>query len=88
MRYLSYTRPFYSQYTNVKQFDALMEGYAEYYNFNDMISVNDSIHFYDAHHMNKEGVDIFTPKIVDILEKHRARIHNNGVPDPRKADVK
>ncbi|MDO6790930.1 MULTISPECIES: hypothetical protein [unclassified Tamlana] len=67
---------YYSRYSNVGQFDSIMESYTEYYNFNKIINLNDSIHFYDEHHMNKEGVDLFSPKIIEMLNKEKARTHN------------
>ena len=44
-----------------------MQSYGTYYNFNEMISLDDSLHFYDSHHLNQNGVNIFNAKLIDVL---------------------
>ena len=66
--YAPIPRPTYERYTNAKYFDSVMQGYATYYNFNEMISLNDSLHFYDSHHLNQNGVEIFNEKIIELIE--------------------
>lgn len=58
----------YSSYSNISQFDSLMSSYSNYYNLNEMMNLNDSLHFYDSHHLNKVGVDEFTPKLIEMLK--------------------
>lgn len=58
----------YSSYTNNSYFDSLMTNYSEYYNFNELITLNDSLHFSDAHHLNQSGVDIFDQKLIETLK--------------------
>lgn len=62
---------YYKSFSNTDYFDSLMKSYSEYYNFNKIITLNDSLHFYDADHLNKAGVDKFTPKLIDILENRK-----------------
>jgi hypothetical protein len=45
-----------------------MNQYADYYNFNEMMSLNDSLHFYDAHHHNQNGVELFNEKLIEVIE--------------------
>lgn len=63
----------YSRYTNNNYFDSLMTTYSEYYNFNEILDLNDSLHFYDSHHLNQLGVNIFNEMLIEILKelKHR-----------------
>lgn len=57
----------YSRYTNNQYFNDLMREYSIYYNFNEIMSLNDSLHFYDSHHLNQEGVKLFNKKLIEIL---------------------
>lgn len=57
----------YSMYENSPSFDSTMSAYSDYYNFNELISLNDSIHFYDSHHLNQTGVEVFNNALVDLL---------------------
>ena len=43
----------YESYANNHYFDSTMKRYGEYYNFNEIIDLNDSLHFYDSHHLNQ-----------------------------------
>lgn len=59
----------YSSYLNNSYFDSLMTGYGEYYNFNKILSLNDSLHFNDSDHLNQIGVEIFNDKLIDMLNQ-------------------
>ena len=59
----------YDSYINTNYFDNLMEGYSKYYNFNEIVSLNDSLHFYDSDHLNQNGVIIFNKKLIEILNE-------------------
>jgi hypothetical protein len=61
----------YKSYSNTIYFDSIMESYSEYYNFNEIIKLNDSLHFYDSHHLNQNGVELFNKKLIEILNKKR-----------------
>jgi len=63
------TKGFYSAFTNNKEFDELMQGYGTYYNFNNLMTLDDSLHFYDAHHLNQHGVELFNAKVLEVLDR-------------------
>ncbi len=65
----------YNSYTNISFFDSLMSQHSQYYNFNELVSLNDSLHFYDSHHLNQNGVTIFNKKLVELLEETNAQTH-------------
>jgi hypothetical protein len=57
----------YNRYLNNDQFDSTMSNYATYYNFNEIIGLDDSLHFYDSHHLNQLGVNVFNKKLIEII---------------------
>jgi hypothetical protein len=57
----------YSSYLNMWYFDSLMTSYSEYYNFNEINTLKDSLHFYDENHMNQLGVELFSKELSGIL---------------------
>lgn len=59
----------YDSYINSSYFESLMSEYSEYYDFNKIISLNDSVHFQDSHHLNQNGVELFNEKLIEILNK-------------------
>jgi hypothetical protein len=65
------TNKLYSSYLNNNYVDSLMQSYQlDYYNFNNLITLNDSIDFYDAHHLNQNGVNKFNMKLTEIFFKN------------------
>jgi hypothetical protein len=58
----------YKSYQNVESFDSIMLKYSTYYNFNKMMNLDDSTHFYDSHHLNQNGVEVFNNKLNEVLE--------------------
>lgn len=67
----------YHSYVNNSYFDSVMQTYSTYYNFNQIVSLNDSLHFYDSHHLNQNGVKIFNEKLIELLNENKARTHNS-----------
>lgn len=63
------SKSLYNTYPKNDFFDSLMGTYSTYYNFNKILNLNDSLHFYNADHLNKKGVQIFDLKLLDILKK-------------------
>ena len=57
----------YNSYADNDGFDKLMQEYSSYYNFNTLIKLNDSLHFYDPHHLNQLGVETFNAELIDLL---------------------
>jgi hypothetical protein len=61
----------YNSYTNNKNYDRKMKHYGDYYNFNKLMMLNDSLHFYDANHLNQLGVELFNKKLIEtVLQKN------------------
>jgi len=65
--YAPITSALYRSYVNNDIFDTKMQMYGEYYNFNEIIELDDSFHFYDSHHLNQRGVNIFNKKLIDVV---------------------
>lgn len=65
------TAALYNSYKNNNVFDYYMRKYPNYYNFNQILQLNDSLHFYDSNHLNQNGVRLFNQKLIEIL-KHRS----------------
>ncbi len=61
----------YDSTINSKYFDSVMRKYSTFYNFNEIISLNDSIHFYDSNHLNQNGVEIFNKELIKLLNKNK-----------------
>ncbi len=57
----------YDSYVDNTGFDKLMQDYSSYYNFNTLIILDDSLHFYDPHHLNQLGVETFNAELIDLL---------------------
>ena len=58
----------YNSFNHNKEFDSIMSAYSSYYNFNKIIHLNDSLHFYDSHHLNQSGVKIFNNNLIEIIK--------------------
>ncbi len=67
--YAPLTSSLYKSYTNNQTFDDKMKKYGCYYNFNEILNLNDSLHFYDQVHLNQNGVEIFNNKLIEKLIK-------------------
>ncbi len=48
-------------------FNSQMRDLGDYYNFNEIMTLNDSLHFYDAHHLNQNGVELFNQRLIELL---------------------
>ena len=66
----------YESFTNTKYFDSIMNQYSNYFNFNEIMSLNDSLHFYDSHHLNQHGVELFNKKLIRILDSEYFSKHD------------
>ena len=67
----------YISYSNNHYFDSIMRRYSKYYNFNEILTLNDSLYFYDSDHLNQNGVNIFNKKLIELLNENKAPTHNN-----------
>jgi hypothetical protein len=63
------TPDLYQSYSNNADFDSAMKNYAKYYNFNEILKLDDSLHFYDSNHLNQNGVVVYDQEIAQILKK-------------------
>ena len=61
------TSDLYNSYTNNPEFDNEMRKFGDYYNFNELIQLDDTIHFFDYHHLNKNGIKIFNKEVLEIV---------------------
>lgn len=60
----------YLSYQNISYFDKIMKNHGAYFNLNKTMSINDSIDFYDSHHLNKNGVLKVSEKLLELLKKN------------------
>ncbi len=58
----------YRSYTNQAYLDSIYSSKALYLNFNEIVQLDDSLHFYDSHHLNQHGVQIFNEKLIEVLD--------------------
>lgn len=65
------SKSLYSGYTNMNYFDSLMSTYSQYTNFNKILKLKDTIHFYDADHLNQHGVKLFNEKLLNIIKLNK-----------------
>ena len=61
--YTPITKPLYTSISKSTDFEVLMNKYGNYYNYNEILSL-DSTFFYDRHHLNKKGVKVFNEKVI------------------------
>lgn len=62
----------YCRYINSSEFDKIMGEKTKYYNFNKILTLNDSLHFYDSHHLNQNGVEIFNNKVIELINNDKS----------------
>lgn len=58
----------YYSFTNRNFFDKTIEKNQVYYDFNKIMSLNDTLNFYDPDHLNQSGVELFNIKLIEILQ--------------------
>ena len=64
------TKERYDSYSNNSEFDLYFKSLADYYNFNHILELPSTRCFYDSHHLNQEGVEIFNKSLVKILKNN------------------
>ncbi len=69
--YAPITSNLYNSYTNNKEFDKLIKSYGKYYNFNELMRLNDTLHFFDSNHLNQKGVELFNQSLIGLLKKNK-----------------
>ena len=60
------TKSLYHSYKNKIYFENLIRNYGKFYNFNELMNLDDSLHFYDADHLNQLGVEIFNAEFLCV----------------------
>ncbi len=65
------TSNFYNAHTNNIEFDDRISNYGIYFNFNEISKLDDSLHFYDAHHLNQKGVEILDNDVINLIFKKK-----------------
>lgn len=58
---------FFHAHLNNEVFDNYMIRHGRYLNFNMMLNLDDSLHFYDATHLNQNGVEIYNQKLLEVI---------------------
>lgn len=72
------THNLYSSYTNPEYFDNTMKKFGDFYNFNKIAKLSDTLDFYDSHHLNQNGVEIFNSKLIEILKKQYKTLESSN----------
>lgn len=57
----------YNSYQEIKEFDHLMSSIGPYYNYNTKLRLDDSLCFYDSHHLNQNGVEKYNRNLIEHL---------------------
>jgi hypothetical protein len=71
--YAPVTKAEYLSYTDRENYNKKMKAKATYYNYNEIISVDDSLHFFDNHHLNQNGVILFNTHLSKLLQNKLAK---------------
>lgn len=66
---LPLTSKLYNSYLNNNEFDSLMKKFGVYYNYNNLIDLDDSLHFFDDDHLNQLGVIVLNTEILKIINQ-------------------
>lgn len=72
------TKVKYNSYSSKKHFNSQISKYGYFIDFNNLENFNDSIHFYDNHHMNQLGVELMNKMLIDSLKLFNQL--NNDIP--------
>jgi hypothetical protein len=73
------TKRLYQSKQNYKDFTQLMleKSAGRYYDFNTLISLNDTLHFYDDNHLNQDGVAIFDAFFISKMQSEKILPHKD-----------
>ncbi|MEO7907302.1 MAG: hypothetical protein ABIT06_10035, partial [Saprospiraceae bacterium] len=66
-----FTNSLYNSKINNHYADSFFTSKSRYINFNTRLSLNDSLHFYDADHLNQDGVILFNEAVLDWLKNEK-----------------
>lgn len=57
----------YNSFINIGEFEERMDKLGIFYDFNKLMKLNDTLHFYDSHHLNQSGVELFNRELIKLL---------------------
>ncbi len=64
------TEELYSSYKNVDKINSWLESFGvPFYNMNNLVELSSEKHFYDAHHLNQDGVEKTNKILIEILKE-------------------
>lgn len=66
----------FDQYQDEFHVEDFFKTLGNYYNFNDYVELNDTLHFFDSRHLNQHGVEIFDEAVIKILLDSAGRSEN------------
>jgi poly-D-alanine transfer protein DltD len=61
------TKVLYNAFVDNEEYDRKMKAYGEYFNFNKIVDLVDTLHFSDTHHLNHQGVQVFNKKLLEVI---------------------
>lgn len=62
------TKIFYKARKNNLYYDSLISSYGKYFNLNELLNVDDSLHFFDYHHLNVKGAEIASEYVIGLIK--------------------
>jgi poly-D-alanine transfer protein DltD len=65
----------YNSYINNYEFDSIMNNYGKYYNYNEIMHLNDSLDFYDNNHLNQIGAEKLSRKLANDIKEQNLYKH-------------
>jgi hypothetical protein len=61
------TQTLYNSYTNRQSFADMMHRRGLYIDFNPLLQLEDSVYFFDADHLNQDGVELYDAKLIEVI---------------------
>ncbi len=58
----------YKSFRRINEFKKRMLKLGIYYDCNELLNLNDTLHFFDSHHLNQDGVEIFNTELIKVLD--------------------
>ena len=71
------TKSLYKSFTNKQEFNNEMLKHGTFLDYN--LKLNDSLHFYDSHHLNQNGVKAFNIELIKYISKLNVPLKNSNI---------
>lgn len=71
----------YREVLRQADFEAVLRSFGEYYNFNEIMELDDTFHFADQMHLNTIGSEVFTRTLMDVLQLKERLFSEDFSPD-------